>query len=484
MAESCFRAVEGKLVHSENKGIDTGGFLEFVGCDNSEGLPEMVATRVIPSFAAAVRRHGVKTFDEESLRVWVASMVIRGMKFNQVKRYLGALHTLFTDWNSDKNQEDPFPGLMADLATPITFDAQAAADNMAGLRRIIDNEVADETSVALNVFLYLLYDVEAEFEDAVRLPVDYIGYGCGQISDLISRVPRRKRATYAFPLNQGNTTDRKIITDLQYDISALLEKARISFEYGGLRDSIRSLWITKALECGVGYSTIRGMVASTPAEYRVLDLVRPAQLTEKEKEETIRRVANHINDTTARWYIMRMRPKVTPEIVKEEIKSLNEAIYKTMDFYYPVYQTIEIDKNKRRKVIDNPYLPGVLFIRLRSDKVAYVVRRLTRHAWCYRWTRNPDSPYSTMSQREMEAFQMHIGRLTPDIRMQLEVREEPFGQDAEVMIAGGDRMVGHIGRITSVRNADGTRTYSLEITNNLSAKWTVADIDEVFLKEL
>lgn len=455
----------------------------FLGCKDYAELPEMVSTRVIPSFLSAVKGYGLKTFSEESLRIWVVSMLLRGMKFNQVKRYLGALHTVFTDWNSANNLEDPFPCVSADLANPIAFNAKVVADNLAGLRRIFKIEAENEKSVPFNVLLYLLYDVEAEFEDVVRLPIEYEKYDCQQISDLISRIPRKKRATYAFPLNQGNTTDKKIVATLQDDVRALLKNSQITFEYGCLRDSVRSLWISVAIECGIGFATIRGLLSSMPDEYKILNLIKPAQLDDKEKNEVICKVANHINDITVRWFIMRMRTKVTPDLVKNEIKQLNEVIFNGMDFYYPVFQTVEIDKNKKRKVIDNPYLPGVLFIRLRSDKVDYVVRRVTKYAWCYKWTRNPDSPYSSMSQKQMETFQMHIGRLTPDIRMQLDVREEPFEQDSEVIIAGGDRMVGQTGRITSVRNADGSRTYSLEITKNVSAKWTVNDIDEVFLRQ-
>lgn len=472
------------MVCPVNKQIDTEDFNEFLGCKVYAELPTMVATRVIPSFLSAVRGYGVKSFSEDSLRIWVVSMLIRGMKFNQVKRYLGALHTVFTGWNTDNKLRDPFTSLIADLATPIDFNAKAASDNMEGLRRIFKIETENEKSVPFNVLLYLLYDVEAEFEDVVRLPIDYPKYECQQISDLISRIPRKKRATYAFPLNQGNTTDKKIVTTLQDDVRAWLKNYQISFEDGCLRDSIRSLWITNAIECGIDFATIRGLFALMPEEYKILNLIKPAQLDDNARKEVICKVANHINDVTVRWFIMRMRSQVTPDLVKNEIKQINEDIYNGMDFYYPVFQTVEIDKKKKRKVVDNPYLPGILFIRLRSDKVDYVAKRVTKYAWCYKWTRNPDSPYSSMSQKQMEAFQMHIGRLTPDIRMQLGVREEPFEQDTEVIIAGGDRMVGQTGRITEVRNVDGTRTYSLEITKNVSAKWTVEDIDEVFLKQV
>lgn len=474
--------MEEKIIHSVNKQISTEDFIDFLGSENSARLPEMAATRVIPSFLTAAKRYGIRSFSDDALRTWVVAMVIQGMKFNQVKRYVGALHTVYSDWNADGKLEDPFPSLIAELATPIEFDAKTAADNVAGLHKIFEIEPQNEKKVLLNVFLYLLYDVEAEFEDVVRLPIEYGKYDCQQISDLIARIPRKQRASYAFPLRQGNTTDKKIIATLQDGIAALLKNAGISPAEGHLRESVRSLWISKAIGSGINLATIRGMMHSMPDEYKILNLIHPATLTQEEKSDIICRVANHINDTAVRWFIMRMRHKVTPDEVKDEIKKTNETIYDEMDFYYPVYQTLEIDKNKKRKIVDNPYLPGILFIRLRSDKVDYLVRKLTKFAWCYRWTRDPGSPYSSMSLKQMEAFRMHIDRLTPDIRLQLDVREEPFEPDTEVTITGGDRMVGHTGRITSVRNADGTRTYSLEITSNVTAKWTVADIDEAFLK--
>lgn len=467
---------------SEDKRVGTDDFLGFLGSGNDAQLSEMASTRVVPSFLSAVRRYRVRAFSGDCLRIWVVSMLVRGMKFHQAKRYLGTLHTVFSDWNADKGLEDPFPDLIKDLAEPIAFDAKAAARNAAGLRRLIDIESKRETSVPLNVFLFLLYDVEAECEDVVRLPIDFAKYDCQQISDLIGRIPRKKRATYAFPLNQGNTTDKKIISTLQEDVGALLRSEGISFQEGCLRDSIRSLWISVALGSGLGFATVRGMMATMPEEYRILDLIAPARLGEEEKGMVIRRVADHINDTTVRWFIMRMRHKVTPDIVKDEIRRQNEEIYSGMDFYCPVYQTVEIGRDKKRKVIDNPYLPGILFMKLRSDRVDLVARRVSEYAWCYRWSREPGSPYSSMTQRQMETFQEHIGRLTPDISILLDERDEPFAKDTEVVISGGDRMVGHTGRITSVRNADGTRTYTLEITSDVSAKWTVKDIDEVYLR--
>lgn len=467
---------------ADNEQFTTDAFINFLGCKIECEQSEMVRTRVAPAFLSAFHRFRFQQFDEDCLRTWFVTMVIKGMKFNQAKRYVGALHTVFTNWNSDKTAKDPFVNLIADLSVPILFDRERASSNLVALRRLIDKEPDQNAIVARNVFLYLLFLPEVKFEDVVRVTLADANGDCPQIADVISNTPRKARATYVFPLNQGNTTDRKIITTLQSDILSLLKEAGIGFDDDFSRESISSLWIANALECGIAPSVIRGLVETLPKEYEILTLVNPVQLTESEKHKTICKVANHINDTTVRWFIMRMREKVTPDIVKEEIKNLDEDIFNEMYFYYPTYKSVEIDRKGKRKTVESPYLPGILFIRLRSDKVGYVVRRITKYAWCYKYTRTPDSPYSFITQKQMELFQMHIGRLTPDIRITLDEREQPYENDTEVMIAGGDRMVGHVGRITSVRNVDGTRTYSLEITNSLSAKWTVNDVEEVFLQ--
>lgn len=468
----------------ENKEFGTISFLEFLGCGISEELPKMVRTRVIPSFLSISKRYRFKEFNEEALRIWFVSMVLGGMKFNQAKRYVGTLHTLFTSWNTDKHVDDPFVKLIADLSEPKTLDAKRETTNRVAIRRLVRKNPDKETIIARNAFLYLLYNPTIDFNELVRLPLGSAKCDCPQIQDVIDSTPRKPRATYVFPINQGNTTDRKAITILQNDIRLLLKAEGVVFENDFSRDSIKSLWIANALQCGIDIPIIRGIVEELPKEYEILSLVEPSPLTDDEKNRIICKVANHINDTTARWFIMRMRQKVTPEIVKDEIKDIDEAVFKEMDFYYPTFRSIQKDKKGKKKAIEVPYLPGILFIRLRSDKVANIVNRVTKYAWCYKCSRNPDSPYSSMTQKQMEKFQIHIGRLTPDIKMTLVERAQPLENNTEVRITGGDLMEGHVGRITSVRNINGTRTYSLEITNTLSAKWTVDDIDEVFLEPI
>lgn len=466
----------------ENKEFDTFSFLEFLGCEISEELPEMVRTRVIPSFLSISKRYRFETFNEDALRIWFVSMVLGGMKFNQAKRYVGTLHTLFTSWNTDKHVDDPFIKLIADLSESKSFDAKRETSNRVAIRRLVGKNPDKDTIITRNAFLYLLYNPTIDFNELVRLPLGSAKCDCPQIQDVIDSTPRKPRATYVFPLNQGNTTDRKAITILQNDMRLLLKAEGVVFENDFSRDSIKSLWIANALQCGIDIPSIRGIVEELPKEYEILSLVTPLTLTENAKNRIICKVANHVNDTTVKWFIMQMRKKVTPENIKDEIKDIDEAVFKEMDFYYPTSRAVQKDKKGKRKVVEVPYLPGILFIRLRSDKVENIASRVTKYAWCYRYSRNPDSPYSSMTQKQMEKFQIHIGRLTPDIRMTLVERLQPLENNTEVRITGGDLMEGQVGRITSVRNINGTRTYSLEITNTLSAKWTVDDIDEVFLE--
>ena len=84
----------------------------------------------------------------------------------------------------------------------------------------------------------------------------------------------------------------------------------------------------------------------------------------------------------------------------------------------------------------------------------------------------------------MKTFQRHIGQFTPDIRMEFMTREQPLAKGSEVVIRGGGFMESHIGVIESVKNADGTRTYTLTLSEKEYATWTVSDIDEAFIEPL
>lgn len=134
--------------------------------------------------------------------------------------------------------------------------------------------------------------------------------------------------------------------------------------------------------------------------------------------------------------------------------------------------------------MEKPYIPGILFFRMRQDKVRKLFSHIGDLAWCYKWSNTPDSAYCTIPSSEMKAFQAHVGSFTPDIKMELVTRDTALPVDSAVRINGGGVMENHVGIICSVKNNNGTRTYTLALSDREYATWTVKDIEEIYIEPI
>lgn len=455
-------------------------FLRFLQSQSESELPQKVQARILPSFLAMAKRNGYDDFSEASLRAWVVELLANGMKPAGVRRYVTGLYSVYKMWQNEYPKDDPFGSVLIDLGT-ITESPRAVLNkNLGCVKRLLKNSSVDE-GCTVAVFFLLLYDTELSLNSLIRLEKEKYDVGCPQIEDILDAEERKSNGIkYVFKFRRGDFTDRSIERGITADIRRLLESAGMNLGDTFSADYIRSLWITAALKCGIDVTTIRNMVRSVPVEYGCLSLLQPSEIDRVGRQRIMRKVANCINDTTERWYIMNMRHKETPESIKEAIHKYNKRILERLLFYNPTYKFVKKDKRGKKTIEERSYLPGILFCKMRSDKVSSLINGIRDVAWCYRWSKSPNSSYSYLTQSQMKAFQRHIGQLSPDIRMEIEQRETPLACDTDVMISGGE-LDGRIGRITSVRNTDGTRTYTLEITENVAAKWTVRDIDEALL---
>lgn len=128
-----------------------------------------------------------------------------------------------------------------------------------------------------------------------------------------------------------------------------------------------------------------------------------------------------------------------------------------------------------------PYLPGLLFFRLRSDKVGKFMSGIGNMAWCYRRTNSPDSPYSYITQHEMTRFQRHIGKLTSDIEIEL-INHRQANIGDKVKINGGGLLDGMEGIVREICNTDGTRTYVLRFSETSFIRWNDIRVEEAFIE--
>lgn len=456
-------------------------FLQFLQSESKNTLPQMVDARILPSFLASVKKNGHREFSEALLRVWIVEMLVAGAKIGSVKRYVTGLYSLYKAWQKEYQSNDPFKNVLVNLTNGLECPRKRLIENLSCVKRLFRKRLDSLDNQASAIFLVLLYDARLDLTDLIRLKRAAYDIDCPQIEDIIDSVMSKSNGTkYVFQLRRGDYTDKSLERRIVSDIRSLLKSIGMNIDDSFSADYIKSLWITAALKCGVNASSIRNVVKSVPAEYSCLSLLEPNEIDEDDKQRIIRRVANSVNDTTCRWYIMNIRQKETPETVKEAIRAFDKKTLNDILFYNPTYKVIKRDRNGKKRIEEKSYLPGILFFKMRSDKVAGLMSEIKDVAWCYKWSKSPDSSYSYLTQSQMKIFQRHIGLLSPDIRMELEVRDTPLACNTKVVINSGD-FTGQVGRITSVRNIDGTRTYSLEITENVAARWTVKDIEEVFL---
>ncbi len=458
-------------------------FLQFLESVPSDLLPEKVATRILPSFLSSARRNGFAEVSDLNLRIWVVEMFIARMKYATVRRYLGSLHTLFSRWNSDNTVEDPFIDVIADVNEDMVCALDDVSVNFGYISRLLKKSAASDDRVYINAFLYLFYNVGIGVDDVINLKYKEYNSVCPQVDDIVDEMHTRPESKYVFPLKQGKTTPKKVSENLISGMNKVLKSVEMDFKGAFSRNSIKALWIKGALNCNVGVSEICSIIKDdVPTEFSCLRLIQPKNIDDDRKAEIICKVADSVNNTSTRWFVMRMRAGVNSEDVKVAVNENFGDQLKDIAYYYPTYVRTIKEEGQKARFEDTPYLPGILFFKLRSDKVGMLFNKIGNIAWCYRRSANPNSPYCFIPKTEMECFQRHIGKISPDVRMELVTHEKAYDKGTEVLINGGGKLAGHIGKIESVKNADGTRTYTLRIAENVGAVWTVEDVDEIFIE--
>lgn len=257
-------------------------------------------------------------------------------------------------------------------------------------------------------------------------------------------------------------------------------------KFGGAfsRESITAIWIAAALRCRIPLGDIRALVRTLPTEYSFLSIIDPTPLTDTRKASILKVVADSINDKTRQWFVMRMRSGRTPDDIRQAIEYNVPDLYGDTSFFYPTRVRYREGKGKKMVKEEVPYIPGILFFKTRRDRVGKLFSKIGDMAWCYKYTNTPGSPYSTISRREMEKFQRHIGKFSDDIKMELVTDTgSRFAVDDVVKINGG-MMAGSVGVITAVHNQDGTTTYTLQLSSDSACVWTVKDMEEIYIEKV
>lgn len=468
--------------------IKTLSFVEFVRQHCETQHDKDVNEYAFKSFLTFMSGWDLKDVTTESLTNWIATLFIKGNTAVTVKRYLSHLHATYVNWqqnaNSDSQLKDPFNGLMA-LAVPENHAKQGEVQLNYNLLRKL--KTADTYRGQFGkwkaIFFYLLYNPEVSIEHIVNLRFDEVPRYCPQSVEIVDSMDSSRGRKYVFALDQPNKRIPQIVREINENMGALTRMVGMKLEDGFSRDRITAIWIFAALKLGVRIDEIRAIVPVIPNEYKILEKISPAQLSELERQNIICRVANRINDITTRWYVVNMRDRITPDIVKDSIKENFPSLFGQMYFFYPTHSIYREGKNKKKVKVEIPFIPGLLFIKVKSDMVGSVMNSVRNIAWGYKQLNTPDSPYSVISQRAMTDFQKYIGMFSDDIRVEMVTNKEPLSVNDSVIIHG-ESIDGSIGEITEIKEKNGIKTYSIRLTHNQSFNWSVKIDDELRLEPL
>lgn len=459
-------------------------FLVHVDLEANSGSVGKLTSNAAFSFLRSHRAAGDDDVTENSVSRWVAEMILDNLNLSTRRRYFSRIRSLYREWLSGPGADPFLPAAPYIDSMPSPAPGEAAA-NLELVGRLLAKTPESLGWQYINIFLYLLYDPRASLADVVDLKFDSPVADCAQIADVVEAMRLSGRRKYVFGLDQGRLRLPGIISSLVSELHSLLLLAGMHFSGGFSRESVTAIWIAAALKAGVSFEDIRSIVGKLPAEYSFLGMFSPKSLSVKEAEALIRRVADTVSDKASRWFVMRMRPRVTPKDIQEAVEEKAPVSeFGTLSYYCPTFTEVRRLPGKKTVRKETPWLPGILFFRMRSDKVGALMARIGDLGWCYKWTNRPGAAYCTVSAADMRMFQRHVGQLTPDVRMEIVTRDRPLDPGTEVRISGGGFMEGHLGVIKKVKNTDGTRTYTLTLSAREYATWTVNDIDEAFLEEI
>lgn len=459
-------------------------FFSFVETMISGDRADALSVAAATSFLKAMRKHPVDEVSADSVSLWIIAMAMDGLNVSTRKKYFSRLHSIWKEWTSTPG-DNPFEAARSAVDADFQLKSDIADFNLNRLLRLINHHDDAPDKESVDMLLYLLYNPSATIEDVINLKFNDTPCIIPQIDDIIERRKKlTKRSRNVFGLGQGRKRTPQLVRET---VSRLQEQSRrIGMKAAGefTRQSVTAIWIAAALRAGIPVADIRSLITSIPAEYPSLSLVPALPITERDKAAILLKVADTIDNSPAQWFVMRMRPGQNPDSVKLKIDLAVQSLLQEIVFYYPTRRELRITPSGKRVNKEVPFLPGILFFKLRRDKVQLLMSRIGEVGWCYKYVNSAESRYCVIPNSEMREFQRHIGRFSPDIRLDLITLDEPLPIGSQVMISGGGMLEGHIGRIQSFKNDDGTRTYTLALSDKDYATWTVTDIEEIFIEPL
>lgn len=373
------------------------------------------------------------------LENWFFNNLFQGMSFNTAAFYLDKISALHGAMVKAGKAEESVA--FRDMRKKIrTLDPKAPARPVteAALGRFLDAVKGSYRSgipgnPILDILLFSLINGCMPLQQIAALQKEDLKEMEGE-SEAIARRYAEPRRRYIFPLDQTKRTPRQTATWIDTAAEECLRALGLPWA-GSAGQSVRLLWASVALRCGVDGSSVVAVLGSVPAGLSLLSICTPAELQAADREAIVRTVAAALFKDRLHWFAMHFRPYVKFSQLLTRLAEIRDAVPQP-ELFYPC-EEIARRIGKRLVWEEKPILSDILFFRSRVSDVYPLLSRIYDLAWCFRDSRDRGSSYSIIPQRSMDAFQQAIGVFTPDFEV-APIGEMRLNPDDKVVIIGGD----------------------------------------------
>lgn len=432
-------------------------FDEFVAIKLEETPYSSIAFKSLTSYIQVSRENQGLTF-EESLKLWLVTMIDKGHTEASRKRYVEKLGSIYKEYRAgDNGRGEPFEAIKK-LRGYADIPARKEIETQTQVLRRIFNSLEDNARKRpeLALFLYLFFNASSDIESAISLTVEDYDDELPQLEDIIDTAAFHHRRKYVFDLGQSRKRMPQIVKEVSRYIEFYLSSRGLRFSSHFTPDKIVAMWIPMARKAGLELTEIKSVVDEVPQEFGYISFLDDTDLTFGQKQALKRCVAEWCYPVKKRWYALKLRRSSSFEEMQRIVNDAFADCCGKIEYFYP---TKEVAKRVGKKIVKEsvPFIRDIVFVRTRNTDIVTIDRivRSADIAWTYRQG-GAQSDYSIIEPAAMAMFQRAVGSFTSDMRIDL-VKGAPVGIGRKVRITGGI-MAGYTGTIYDIKPASDTPT--------------------------
>ena len=403
---------------------------------------------------------------------WIGAMVAGNLKLTTARYYVENVRAMLHRHGCGAYVADELLDRMAGYVADTGMELPNQAKVLSMMTRIASAPDVDvKYRKWFDILLVSVLGGGLRVEDVVRMRKDCLPPVPMSAKGIIERNVSSRRK-FVFQMEQGRRTDARIAADVKSKLSMLLTKmygAPLMYD----DDMAVLLWISLALEAGVGPENVVGIVGRMPAVNHSIRLVERVESDERRRIEIMDIVADRVvRPTRSQWHAMKLRHGVSPDDIETAVGNM-PGISMPQTFY-PMAKVAR-KKGGNIKYEMKPLLPDVLFFKATEGQIEPLLAAIGEMAWVYRQTASVDSPVAVIPTNDMVAFQRMVSVFTPDMVVGMAQPELTAGQRVVVTggaLAGLEATVRRSLSRAAAADEQIEATFSLEITNTVGIHWT------------